>query len=67
MGTPEPLPEIGVLANQRPRKCDMTYRKKEGKKRDLDIMTTYALRAAAVKIYRTNSTRPKLQKANWPT
>ena len=25
MGTPEPLPETGVLANQRPRKCDMTF------------------------------------------
>ena len=25
MGTPEPLPETGILANQRPRKCDMTF------------------------------------------
>ena len=32
--------------NQRPRKCDMTERRKE---RHFDIMTTNALRAAAVK------------------
>ena len=25
MGAPEPLPETGVIANQRPRKCDMTF------------------------------------------
>ena len=50
MGTPEPLPGTGVLANQRPRKCDMTYRKKERHiEGHPDIMTTYALRAAAVK------------------
>ena len=36
-----------LLTNQRPRKCDMTERHIE---RHFDIMTTNALRAAAVKI-----------------
>ena len=35
------------LTNQRPRNCDMTERQKH---RHFDIMTTNALRAAAVKI-----------------
>ena len=40
-----------LSTNQRPRKCDKTYRMKE-RKRDihLNIMRTYALRAAAVMI-----------------
>jgi len=43
-----------LLTNQRPRKCDMTERKKERKTyRHLDIMMAYALRAAAVKIFQT--------------
>ena len=36
-----------LLTKQKPRKCDKNYRHME---RHFDIMTTYALRAAAVKM-----------------